>query len=194
MLDIAARRAEFKRNKKDEVLAAPGVEVQTFAPQRSLDLHGDWIHTLAANGDFSRIISGDASAQVIVWDTASGDPISRWKGHPWNWIVGAQLSPNGETALVSEFRYKRDDFDIPTAALRLFNVADGQEKLDILKVQFPKLQAESTTYGNGQIWKKFVADGLWHSPFRPMHPSSLPDKGAKPIPVKHTSSKPQQAN
>lgn len=167
VLDIEARRAEFKRTKKEEVLSAPGVDVQTFAASQTLSGHGDWIHTLHATDDFSRLISGDASAEVIVWDAEKAEPISKWKGYPWNWIVAARLSRDGQTAAVSEFRYKRDDFDVPTAAFRLWNVADSTEKLDILKVQFPKIKPEDTSYGGGQIWKKFVADGLVALAFSP---------------------------
>lgn len=167
VLDSQSRAERFKRNKKDEILSAPGVDVATYAASRSLDVHQDWIHTLGANGDFSRLISGDASAEVMVWDTERGEPLTKWKGHPWNWIVGARLSADGSMAIVSEFRYKRDDFDIPTAGFRLFRTSDGSEVLDILQVQFPKLKAADTSYGNGQIWKKFVADGLVALAFSP---------------------------
>lgn len=167
VLDSQSRQSEFKRTKKNDVLDAPGTQVQTYAASQTLEVHGDWIHTLAANEDFSRLISGDASAEVIVWDTATAKPVSKWKGYAWNWIVAARLSADGQTAAVSEFRYKRDDFDIPTAAFRLWNVADGTEKLDILKVQFPKLKPEDTSYGGGQLWKKFTADGLVALAFSP---------------------------
>jgi WD40 repeat protein len=77
------------------------------------------------------------------------------------------LSHDGQTAAVSEFRYKRDDFDIPAAAFKLWNVADASEKLDILKVQFPKLNPNDTSYGGGQVWRKFTADGLVALAFSP---------------------------
>jgi WD40 repeat protein len=160
ILDSQARQSEFKRTKKEDVLKAPGVSVQVFAASRTLEGHSDWIHTLGANADFTRLISGDASAQVIVWDAVPGTVLSKWKGHPWNWILGARLSNDGQTALVSEFRYKRDDFDIPAAGFKLWNVADGSEKLDLLKVQFPKLNPTDTSYGAGQVWRKFTGDGL----------------------------------
>jgi WD40 repeat protein len=167
VLDGDRRAAEFKRTKKEEVLKAPGVEVQTYAPSKTLEAHDDWIQTLGANADCSRLISGDSIAQVFVWDTAKGEPISKWKGHAWNWIVAARLDEKGETAAVAEFRYKRDDFDIPTAAFKLWNAADGSEKLDILKVQFPKLKVGDTSYGGGQIWRKFTGDGLVALAFSP---------------------------
>jgi WD40 repeat protein len=167
VLDGERRQNEFKRTKKEEVLKAPGVEVDVYAPSKTLEGHADWIQTLGASGDFSRLISGDSVAQVIVWDTAKGEPISKFKGYDWNWIVAARLDGKGETAAVAEFRYKRDDFDVPTAAFKTWNVADGSEKLDILKVQFPKLKPGDTTYGGGQMWKKFIADGLVALAFSP---------------------------
>jgi WD40 repeat protein len=167
VLDSQRRQSEFKRTKKEEVLTAPGVEVQTYASSRTLEGHDDWIHALAATPDMARLVSGDASAQVFVWDVANGERIAEWKGHPWNWIVAAALSTDGQTAAVSEFRYKRDDFDVPTAGFKLWNVADASEKLDILQVQFPKIKIDDTSYGGGQIWKKFVADGLVALEFSP---------------------------
>jgi len=86
--------------------------------------------------------------------------VAAWTGHPWNWIVAAALSPDGGTALVSENRYKRDDFDVPSPGLKLWDVATGKEKLDILKVQFPKFNPAERGYGPSQAWRKFVGNGL----------------------------------
>lgn len=167
ILDEQARQAEFKRTKDDGVLKAPGVAVQTYAASKVLEGHADWIYTIAGNDDATRLISGDASALIIVWDAISGRIISKWKGHPWNWIVAAKLSGDGQTALVSEFRYKRDDFDIPAAGFKLWNVNDGTVKLDLLKVQFPKFDPNETSYGSGQVWRKFTGDGLVALSFSP---------------------------
>jgi WD40 repeat protein len=160
VLNRLSREAEFKRTKKDEVLTQPGVAVKTLAAVHVLEGHHDWIHALDTSADGSRLISGDASSQVIVWDVERREPISRWNGHKWNWIVAAALAADGKTAFISEHRYKRDDFDIPAAALKLWNADDGTETLDILKVQFPKLNPNDATYGGGQVWRKFVANGL----------------------------------
>ena len=167
VLDTRWRNAEFKRTKKEDVLNAPGAKVETFAAGRVLEGHEDWVQTLGASGDFSRLISGDARANVIVWDVDAGAPVSKWTGHAWNWIVAARLSSDGQTAAVAEFRYKRDDFDLPAAAFKVWNVADGTEKLDILQVQFPKLKPDATTYGSAQVWRKFIADGLVALSFSP---------------------------
>ena len=160
VLDIEKRQSEAKRTRKDDALKQPGVKVQTQTAAHVFAGHADWIHALAISADGRRLISGDASSQVIVWDVVERKEVARWRGRPWNWIVAAALSPDGQTALVSEYRYKRDDFDIPAAALKLWNVADDSEKLDLLKVQFPKLNADDTSYGAAQMWRKFVANGL----------------------------------
>lgn len=167
VLDGSSRQEEFKRTRKEEVKTAPGVDLRTYAASETLEAHGDWIQTLGASGDFARLITGDNSAEIVVWDMDKGTPLAKWKGYPWNWIVAARLSHDGQTAAVAEFRYKRDDFDIPTAAFKLWNANDGTEKLDILKVQFPKIKAEDTSYGGAQVWKKFVADGLVALAFSP---------------------------
>jgi WD40 repeat protein len=160
VLDGEARRSEFKRTKKQDVLDAPGVPVEVIGPARKLAGHPDWVGALAASADFSRLISGDHSANVIVWDVERGEPLAKWRGHAWNWIVAAALTPDGQAAVVSEFRYKRDDFDIPTAGFKVWNAGDGTEKLDILQVHFPKIKVDDTSYGGAQGWKKFTGDGL----------------------------------
>jgi WD40 repeat protein len=114
-----------------------------------------------------RLISGDASSRVMVWDLRDRREIARWSGLPWNWIAAAALSPDGETALVSEYRYKRDDFDIPAAAVRFYNASTGEEKLDLLKTLFPKYKPEETSYGAAQVWRKFIAQGLVAADFSP---------------------------
>ncbi|MFO0905204.1 MAG: WD40 repeat domain-containing protein [Pirellulales bacterium] len=163
VLDSETRQREYKRTKKDDVLNRPGATVATQAAAHTLDGHGDWIHCLAASADGSRLVSGDAASQVIVWDVEQRRALCRWKGHSWNWIIAAALAPDGRSAAASEYRYKRDDFDIPAAALKVWSVVDGGdgvEKLDILKVQFPKLNPQDSSYGGGQVWRKFVAQGL----------------------------------
>lgn len=158
ILDRESREREFKRTKKE--VERPGVTVGVQPSAFALEGHTDWIHTLAATRDGGKLISGDAAAQVIVWDTAEKKQLTKWRGHPWNWILAAAFSPDGKSAVVSEHRYKRDDFDIPAAALKTWNVEDGSEKLDLLKVQFPKLKPEGTSYGDGQLWRKFIQQGL----------------------------------
>ncbi len=160
VLNRLSREAEFKRTKKDEVLKQPGVTVKTLAPVHVLEGHQDWVQALALSADGSRLISGDVMSQVIAWDLDRREAITRWSGHKWNWIVAAALSADGRTALISEHRYKRDDFDIPAAAVKLWSTDDGTETLDLLKVQLPKLNPDDQTYGGAQMWRKFVAQGL----------------------------------
>lgn len=160
VLDIQARRAEAKRTRNDEALARPGVTLDVKPSIATLEGHVDWIHAASLSQDGSRLISGDAAANVIVWDCEQRTPIARWKGHPWNWIVAAAFAPDAQTVVVSEYRYKRDDFDIPTAGFKIWNVAEGSERLDLLKIQFPKLNPRDHSYGGGQVWRKFTGDGL----------------------------------
>ena len=167
ILDGDTRKEQFKRTKKEELLKAPGVSVQTVGSTKTLEAHQDWIHALAMSRSGNRLISGDAASQVVVWDLDKNEAISKWKGYSWNWIVAADLTADGQTALVSEYRYKRDDFDIPSAALKLWHTVDGSERLDLLKVQFPKLNPQGRTYGDGQLWRNFVGNGLIAAAFSP---------------------------
>jgi len=144
-----------------------GVMVETQTASDILAGHANWIFALGLSADGTRAITGDTSSNVIVWDIPGRKPIAKWAGYPWAWIVSASLAPDGQTALVSEYAYKRDDFDIPPPALKLWDVATATEKLDILKVQFPKLDPKIRTYGSSQAWRKFVADGLITTAFSP---------------------------
>lgn len=167
ILDGDARRRLARQAGKKEPSTEPSATVQTQSESALLEGHKDWIQTLGMSGDGKRLISGDAVSKVIVWDLASRKPVAQWAGQPWNGIAAAALSHDGQTALVSEYRYKRDDFDIPTPAVKLWNVADGKEKLDLLAIQFPKLNPMDRTYGGSQLWRKFIANGLIAANFSP---------------------------
>ena len=153
-----ARRLPTKD--REAFLNAPGPTVPVLKPARVLAGHQEWIYSLALSADGTRLASGDASANVVLWDVAAGKPSAQWKGQPWNWIFSLAISPDGESVLVSEYRYKRDDFDIPAAALRTWNTADGTVRQDLLQLKFPKFKPEESSYGSASVWRKFVANGL----------------------------------
>ncbi len=167
ILDIDQRESKAKREGKDDVVTAPGVTVETLSAAHTLAGHDDWILSLSASADCRRLISGDVASRVIVWELAERKEVARWTGHPWNWIVAAALSPDGLTAVVSEYRYKRDDFDIPAAGLRVHDASTGTEKLNIMQAMFPKYKPEETSYGSAQLWRKFFANGLICSDISP---------------------------
>lgn len=160
VLDEDTRKREARRAGKKEPAAAPGVTVETQTACHVLEGHKEWIYALGVSGDGKRLVSGDAASQTIVWDLETRKPLAKWAGHSWNWVVAASLSPDGKTAFVSENRYKRDDFDVPTPALKTFDAATGKETLDLMKLQFPKFNASDRSYGGSQMWRKFVAAGL----------------------------------
>jgi WD40 repeat protein len=166
ILDEDSRKREARRTGKKETSAA-GIRVEKQTACDVLEGHKEWVYALGISRDGKRIISGDAASQVMVWDVAGRKPVAKWAGHPWNWIVAASLSPDGKTALVSENRYKRDDFDIPVPGLKLWDADTGKEKVDILKVQFPKLNPSDRSYGAAQGWRKFVANGIIAAAYSP---------------------------
>ena len=167
VLDDDTRKRVAKRAGKKELANAPAITVETQTKCDVFEGHKEWIYALGISGDGKRIISGDAAAQVNVWDIATRKSVAAWAGHAWNWIISASLSTDGKTALVSENRYKRDDFDIPTPGLKLWDVATGKESLDFLKVQFPKIEPSQRGYGPSQAWRKFVGHGLIASAISP---------------------------
>ncbi|HEV3385589.1 MAG TPA: hypothetical protein VG097_12300, partial [Gemmata sp.] len=167
ILDEETRKRESRRSGKKDLPPPSGITVENQTDCVVLSDHKEWIYALGISRDGKRLISGDSSSQVIVWDVAARNAVAKWTGLPWNWIVAASLSPNGETALVSEYRYKRDDFDIPSPALKLWSVATGKETRDLLKLELPKFNEKERTYGSAQIWRKFVANGLISTAFSP---------------------------
>lgn len=160
VVDHELRDAIAKKSGKKVDDETPATKVESLAPTHTFEGHKDWIDSLSLSADGRCLLTGDQSSLVIAWDVAARKERSRWSGHPWNWIVATALTSDGETAVVSEYRYKRDDFDIPCPALKRYHVTDGDEQLDLLKVQFPKLNPKETTYGSAQVWRKFVANGL----------------------------------
>lgn len=167
VLDIDQRKAEAKKKRNDEPLNRPGVEVEVQAESTVLEGHKDWVMSLGISGDEKRIVSGDGNSHVLVRELESGKTIAKWQGHPWAWAVSAALSADGKTALVSEYRSSRDDFDRPAPAFRLWDVETQKSKLDLLQIQFPKMKAEEHSYGSSQVWRKFVARGLLGATFSP---------------------------
>lgn len=160
IVDHELRDALAKKSGKKADDETSATKVESLTSAHTLEGHKDWIDSLSLSSDGRCLLTGDQSSLVIAWDVAAHKERSRWSGHPWNWIVATALTADGETAVVSEYRYKRDDFDIPCPALKRFHVADGAEQLDLLKVQFPKLNPKENTYGSAQVWRKFVANGL----------------------------------
>jgi WD40 repeat protein len=160
VLDLDQRRSKFKRDKKKEVLEAPGIEVETMTAAKLLEGHREWVMALGLSADEKRLISGDAAANVITWDMPEGKELKHWPGLPWNWIRAAALSADGQLAAVSEQCDKHDDFDIPAPALRLFDAVTGEVKLDVLKTHLPKYDATKSSYESSQTWRKFVSSGL----------------------------------
>lgn len=160
IVDHELRDAIAKKSGKKTDDATPATKVESLTSTHTLEGHKDWIDSLSLSADGRCLLTGDQSSLVIAWDVAARKERSRWSGHPWNWVVATALTADGETAVISEYRYKRDDFDIPCPALKRFHVADGAEQLDLLKVQFPKLNPKENTYGSAQVWRKFVANGL----------------------------------
>ena len=167
VLDEDDRKREARRLGKRGPSKDPGVTVETQTACGVLEGHKDWVYALGISADGKRLVSGDAASNVIVWDVASRKPVAKWTGHSWNWVVAASLSPDGKRALVSEKCYKRDDWDIPAPALKLWDATNGKETLDVLKVQFPKFDAKDRSYGGAQMWGKFVAAGLIATAFSP---------------------------
>ena len=161
VLDRDTREQVAKRveeSKRPDILNAPGVRLPTLAPVQSLAGHTDWIQALHVSRNGERLLSGDDARQVIVWDAKTRQKISAWQCSGVAWIVAVALSPDGQTAVVSQYRRKGGDFNNYPAGLRIFHVADGSVKLDILATLYPK--EKNPPYQYQYEYHEFVAEGL----------------------------------
>jgi WD40 repeat protein len=143
------------------------IQVPSQEAARTLSGHDDWVSAMALSPDGKTLVTGDYASRVIVWDAMSGKEIRRFSGLPWNWIVALAISPDGRSVLVSEARGKRDDFDIPAPALRLWDLATGKETVDYFKIQFPKYDRTANSYESSMLWRKFTGDSLIAAAFSP---------------------------
>ncbi len=159
----AAKRVEEK--KRPEILDAPGVKLPTIAPLATLADHKDWISALGISRSGQRVISGDDSGLVIVWDAKSRQKIGSWQCPGVAWVIAAALSADGETAAVSQYRRKGGDFNNYPAGLRIFKVADGSVQLDVLATLYPK--EKNPPYQYQYEYHEFVAEGLVALAFSP---------------------------
>lgn len=156
IVDSETREKQAKRKRDKSILEAPGVKVKVLKPTQVLSQHQDWIQALGISGDGKRFITGDDQSQIIVWDTATRKPINQWKGTQW--IVAADLSPDGQTVLVSEYRSKGGDFNRYPPSLKLWDVANGKVKKDL----FPDTKDRRKTIGffaRGLITGQYSPDG-----------------------------------
>ena len=152
----AARRVEEK--KRPEILTAPGLKLPTIAPVATLEGHKDWINVLAVSQNGERILTADDAGQVIVWDAKTRQKVQGWQTAGVAWVAAAALSPDGQSAVVSQYRRKGGDWNNYPAGLRIYNVADGAVKLDILAAMFPK--EKNPPYQYQYEYHKFIGEGL----------------------------------
>lgn len=172
ILDSKARerRARGKSSKeKKQILEAPGTPVEVVQSAHTLEGHAEWIKALGISADESRLISGDDSCQVIVWDLNSRKQVASWNGYDRVWVSSAALSPDGKTAFVGEFAGRRSSFDVPAAQARLWNADTGEMTLDLLKVWTPEVKDKDRvdSYGYGRTWGKLIKRGLNCATFSP---------------------------
>jgi hypothetical protein len=168
-LDADARRQRARRveeAKRAEILEAPGMKLPTLTSTHTLSGHRDWINAhLGMSADGHRIITGDDAGQVIVWDLAEKKQISTWQVPGVAWVVSAALSPDGRTALVSQYRRKGGDFNNYPAGLRLFDADTGELKLDILAQNYP--DEKNPPYQYQYKYHQFIGPGLVATAFSP---------------------------
>jgi WD40 repeat protein len=172
VLDAMSRELAARNKTKaeqEQILSAPGIQVETVAATHVLEAHRGWVFSLGISADGKRLISGDDTCLAIVWDLAARKEISRWNGYEQCWVRSAALSPDGKTAFTCEYGGKRESFDVPAPRVRLWNADDGSMKLDLLKNWTPKVKDENRTdtYEYSVAWTKLLGRGLVCASFSP---------------------------
>ena len=163
VLDSASREKQAKRlpsKDREAFLNRPGGLVDVVAQSNIVHRADCWIQALGVSRDQQRLVIGDDRAEVTVYDLAGGKQLAKWSGFAWNQVSSAALSGSGEVCLVCESTYKRDDFDLPAPAVRVWNAGSGELQLDILKKLAPKYDPQANSYGAAQQWRKLIRGGL----------------------------------
>lgn len=122
-IDEAARR-------KQKAPPPREAKVLTQKPAQVLTGHRDWVLGLSMTRDGNTLLSGDDKGEVIVWDRAAAKEVRRWKVKGWAWAVA--VSPEGQTALVSE-RLPLIFDSGRHSGLKLWNAQTGELKVDLAK-------------------------------------------------------------
>lgn len=168
VIDEATRQRQAKRveaSKRDAILNAPGITVETQQAAAVFNGHKEWINALDLSRDGRRCVTGDDAGTVIVWDVAERREVTRWQCPGVAWVVALAFSPDAQTVLVSQYRRKGGDFNNYPAGLRLYDAATGAIKLDILATLYPK--EKNPKYQYQYEYSKFVAAGLVATAFSP---------------------------
>ena len=123
VLDHDQRRRKIRNDKKREaeILAAPGVKVETQNSLHTLAGHKAWVNACNLSADGRRLVSGDDDGVTIVWDLCRAEELKRWSGHGMTGVFSTAVTPDGKRAFVAEHRFRRGDFDRPRRRPKLFN-------------------------------------------------------------------------
>lgn len=171
VLDHDQRRRKIKRDKSNEaeILAQPGITVETQTAKDVLEGHGDWVYGCALSADGKRLVTGDYGGQVIVWDFPDRKEIRRWKGHRMDGVVSTAVNPDGTKCFVAEHLFSRGDFDRPPAQAKIFALDSGELIHDLIAIKFPDVKEKDrvNSYGYAEKWGKWVGRGFVCATFSP---------------------------
>jgi WD40 repeat protein len=171
VLDTNWRRERIRRDKskEQEILAEPGIKVETQNSAHVLEGHQDWIYGCALSANGQRLVTGDYGGLVIAWDFPARREIKRWMGHKMDGVVSTAVSPDGKKCFVCEHRMRRGDYDRPPAQAKIFSLDDGAMLLDLLVIKFPDVKDEDrvNSYGYGEKWQKWVGHGFVAAAYSP---------------------------
>jgi WD40 repeat protein len=129
VLDPTARAAAQKAGKKlPEALA---ITVHLQQAEQVLQVHKEWVRSLALSKDGTRLLTGDDAGVAILWDVPAMKEIRRLQV-PGR-ITAAALTPDAGLAAICETcpRYPYDP-KIPTSN-RIWDLTNGTVKLDLTK-------------------------------------------------------------
>lgn len=126
ILDEEARTQAAKKAGKP--VDKTGVQVEVQPAAKVIDAFKDWIRCLAILPDGNQFLTGDDTGNLIVWDTAEGKEVRRWKVP--GWVTTLSLSADGKLAVTGESSTSYSKLPV---AVRLWDAATGEPKLDLTK-------------------------------------------------------------
>jgi WD40 repeat protein len=99
----------------------PSVRVELMQASRILDVHQEWVRTLALSADGTRLLTGDDRGLAVLWEMPAPKEIGRLQ--VGGFLAAVALSRNGAQAVTCEFAPRKALF---TSATKLWDLATGK--------------------------------------------------------------------
>jgi WD40 repeat protein len=129
VLDPTARAAAQKARKK--LPEGPPITVGIQKAERVVEVHKEWVRSLALSQDGKRLLTGDDRGVAILWEAPGMKEVRRLQVP--GWIRAAALSPDAGLAAICETCPRIPADPKAPNAMRIWELAKGTVKFDMSK-------------------------------------------------------------